>query len=68
MTDGNGRISRVLINDILRRDGALPAPYIVPISAILQRPDLRPLNYDGALELLSRLHDFLPLDPPSFLR
>ena len=54
MVDGNGRISRFLINDILRRDGALPAPYIVPISAILQKPDLRPLNYDGALELFSR--------------
>jgi len=54
MIDGNGRISRFLINDILRRDGALAAPYIVPISAILQRPDLRPLSYDGALELLSR--------------
>ena len=54
MIDGNGRISRFLINDVLRRDGALPAPYIVPISAILQRPDLRPLSYDGVLELLSR--------------
>ena len=28
--------------------------YIVPISAILQKPDLRPLSYDGALELFSR--------------
>jgi hypothetical protein len=54
MVDGNGRISRFLINDVLRRDGALPAPYIVPISAILQRADLRPLSYDGALELFSR--------------
>ena len=54
MIDGNGRISRFLINDILRRDGALAAPYIIPISAILQRPDLRPLSYDGALELFSR--------------
>ena len=54
MTDGNGRISRFIINDVLRRDGTLPAPYIVPISAILQRPDLRPLSYDGALELFSR--------------
>ena len=54
MIDGNGRISRFLINDVLRRDGALPAPYIVPISAVLQRPDLRPLSYDGALELFSR--------------
>jgi hypothetical protein len=54
MVDGNGRISRFLINDVLRRDDALPAPYIVPISAILQRADLRPLSYDGALELFSR--------------
>ena len=54
MVDGNGRISRFLINDVLRRDGALPPPYIVPISAILQKTDLRPLSYDGALELFSR--------------
>lgn len=53
MIDGNGRISRFLINDVLRRDGALPAPYILPISAILLRLDLRPLSYDGALELFS---------------
>lgn len=52
--DGNGRISRFLINDVLRRDGALPAPYIVPISVTLQKPHLRPLSYDGALELFSR--------------
>lgn len=54
MVDGNGRISRFLINDVLRRDGALPAPYIVPISTTLQKLDLRPLSYDGALELFSR--------------
>lgn len=54
MVDGNGRISRFLINDVLRRDGALPAPYIVPISATLQKLDLRPLNYDGVLEIFSR--------------
>jgi hypothetical protein len=54
MIDANGRISRFLINDVLRRDGAVPTPYIVPISAILQRPDLRPLSYDAALELFSR--------------
>jgi hypothetical protein len=54
MVDGNGRISRFLINDVLRRDGALPAPYIVPISAILQKANLRPLSYDGALEVFSR--------------
>jgi len=54
MVDGNGRISRFLINDILRRDGAVPVPYIVPISACLQRSDLRPLSYDAALEIFSR--------------
>lgn len=54
MIDGNGRISRFLINDVLRRDNALPTPYIVPVSTVLQRPDLRPLSYDGALELFSR--------------
>jgi hypothetical protein len=53
MVDGNGRISRFLINDVLRRDGALPAPHILPISAILQRANLRPLSYDGALEVFS---------------
>ncbi|MFX8891548.1 Fic family protein, partial [Acinetobacter baumannii] len=26
MADGNGRISRFLINDILRRDGLVPTP------------------------------------------
>jgi Fic family protein len=54
MIDGNGRIGRFLINDTLRRDGALLAPYIVPISSILQKTDLRPLSYDGVLELFSR--------------
>ncbi len=54
MVDGNGRISRFLINDILRRDGVVPTPCIVPISSCLQRPDLRPLSYDSALELFSR--------------
>jgi len=54
MVDGNGRISRFLINDVLRRDGALPAPYIIPISTVLQKPAFRPLSYDAALELFSR--------------
>ena len=54
MVDGNGRISRFLINDVLRRDGAVPTPYIIPVSTSLQRADLRPLNYDGALEIFSR--------------
>ena len=54
MVDGNGRISRFLINDVLRRDGALPKPYILPISTIMQRADLRPMSYDAVLEVFSR--------------
>jgi Fic/DOC family len=54
MSDGNGRISRFLINDVLRRDGALPSPYIIPVSAILQKRGFRPMNYDEALEVFSR--------------
>lgn len=54
MVDGNGRIGRFLINDILRRDGAVPEPLIVPVSATLQDPRLQPLSYDAALEIFSR--------------
>lgn len=54
MVDGNGRISRFLINDVFRRDQALAAPYIVPISVTLQNAAFRPLNYDAALEVFSR--------------
>jgi hypothetical protein len=54
MVDGNGRISRFLINDVLRRDAVLPAPYIIPISTVLQKPEFRPLSYDAILEVFSR--------------
>ena len=52
--DGNGRISRFLINDILRRDKALPAPYILPVSAVMQDHTVRPQNYDQVLDEFSR--------------
>jgi hypothetical protein len=54
LSDGNGRISRFLINDILRRDGALPPPYILPVSAVMQDHTLRPQNYDQVLDEFSR--------------
>lgn len=54
LVDGNGRVSRFLINDLLRRDGALPAPYILPVSAAMQDKGFRPRNYDHTLELFSR--------------
>jgi len=52
--DGNGRLSRFLINDILRRDGFLPAPVILPVSAVISENAIRRAAYDAALERLSR--------------
>lgn len=54
MSDGNGRISRFLINDTLRRDRAIPAPFILPVSATITSSVVRRRNYDEVLELFSR--------------
>lgn len=54
MSDGNGRISRFLVNDILRRDGALPEPFILPISATITNSTHERAEYDNALEKFSR--------------
>lgn len=52
--DGNGRVSRFLINDTLRRDGAVPAPFILPVSVRMLDARMHPMNYDQVLELYSR--------------
>jgi len=50
--DGNGRIHRFLIHDILVRDGIVPNSTILPVSAqILAHMD----EYDTTLESLSKL-------------
>ena len=54
MADGNGRISRFLVNDVLRRDGAVPAPFILPISATITNSTRERVGYDRALEHFSR--------------
>jgi hypothetical protein len=54
MSDGNGRISRFLVNDTLRRDKAVPAPFILPISATITSTVVNRRGYDQVLELLSR--------------
>jgi Fic/DOC family len=54
MADGNGRISRFLVNDVLRRDGAVPAPFILPISAAITNTTRARAGYDHALEALSK--------------
>lgn len=54
LVDGNGRVSRFLVNDILRRDGVIPAPYILPVSATINRNPAARRAYDQALEAFSR--------------
>lgn len=54
MSDGNGRISRFLINDVLRRDKAIPAPFILPVSATITSSIVNRRGYDQVLELFSR--------------
>jgi hypothetical protein len=54
MSDGNGRISRFLINDVLRRDQAVPAPFILPVSATIADSAIDRRGYDEVLELFSR--------------
>lgn len=54
MSDGNGRISRFLINDVLRRDQAIPAPFILPVSATITSSVVNRRGYDQVLELFSR--------------
>lgn len=51
LCDGNGRISRFLVNDVLRRDAVLPEPFVIPVSAAIAK-DMP--AYDRALESFSR--------------
>jgi len=54
MADGNGRISRFLINDVLRRDSVLAAPLILPVSASITHSAQNKAAYDRVLETFSR--------------
>jgi hypothetical protein len=54
MSDGNGRISRFLINDVLRRDKAIPPPFILPVSATITSSVASRRGYEQVLELFSR--------------
>jgi hypothetical protein len=54
LADGNGRVHRFLVNDVLRRDGAVPTPYIIPISALITGDAADRSAYDRVLEEVSR--------------
>ncbi|MDO8299761.1 MAG: Fic family protein [Lacisediminimonas sp.] len=54
LADGNGRISRFLVNDVLRRDQAIALPLILPISATITESAAARAGYDRVLEQFSR--------------
>lgn len=54
LADGNGRLHRFLINDVLRRDGEVPAPFILPVSALISDHSAERAHYDAALEAYSK--------------
>jgi len=54
LADGNGRVHRFLVNDILRRDGVVPAPVILPISAIITDAADERRRYDQVLDQVSK--------------
>ncbi|MDT8878187.1 Fic family protein [Halomonas saccharevitans] len=54
LADGNGRVSRFLVNDVLRRDGVVPEPFILPVSAAITSSAIRRAEYDRVLERYSR--------------
>lgn len=54
LADGNGRVHRFLINDILRRDGVVKDPIILPISSLITSDGAERRAYDRILEVISR--------------
>lgn len=54
LADGNGRVHRFLINDILRRDGVVKEPMILPVSSLITSDAAERRAYDRILDTISR--------------
>jgi Fic family protein len=54
LADGNGRVHRFLINDVLRRDGVVKDPIILPVSSLITSDAGERRAYDRILEVISR--------------
>jgi len=54
LADGNGRVHRFLINDLLRRDGAIKDPMILPVSSLISSDAAERRAYDQILDVISR--------------
>jgi hypothetical protein len=54
LADGNGRVHRFLVNDVLRRDGVIPDPVILPVSAVITDDIGERRGYDRVLDQVSK--------------
>lgn len=54
LADGNGRVHRFLINDVLRRDGVVQDPMILPVSSLITSDAAERRAYDRILDVVSR--------------
>lgn len=54
LADGNGRVHRFLINDVLRRDGVVKDPMILPVSSLITSDAAERRAYDRILDTISR--------------
>jgi hypothetical protein len=53
LADGNGRLHRFLMNDVLRRDGAVQAPMVLPVSSLISNHAADRRAYDDILDSVS---------------
>lgn len=53
MSDGNGRIHRLLINDTLIRDGLVPLGVILPVSSTIVKSSTFRGDYEKTLDIIS---------------
>lgn len=54
LADGNGRLHRFLINDVLRRDGVVRDPMILPVSSLITSDAAERRAYDRILDAISQ--------------
>lgn len=53
LSDGNGRVHRLLINDVLLRDGLVPGGVILPVSSTIVKSSTLRGEYDKVLDSIS---------------
>jgi Fic family protein len=52
LADGNGRVHRFLVNDSLRRVGAVREPMILPVSSLIDRDATQRRAYERMLDVV----------------